>query len=151
MQQESKITLRAAVSSDELFVNNLTQSEMTNYVKQTWSSALEYKAYFQRNKFNLKTTEIIQLDGKDVGRLSVTRAADNIYIDNIHVLAQYQSHGIGTRVIKLLFEEAAQEAKEVRLSVLRANPAKSLYEKLGFKVQEESPTHFFMVRAFRNS
>lgn len=152
MQRESKkITLRAAKSSDESFVNALTQSEMTRYVKQTWSSDLEYKSYFERNKFKLETTKIIQLDGKDVGRFTVTRSAESIYLDNIHVLGQYQSHGIGRFLIQTLFDEAAREAKDVKLSVLRTNPAKSLYERLGFKVLEESPTHFLMIRAFSSN
>jgi ribosomal protein S18 acetylase RimI-like enzyme len=40
-------------------------------------------------------------------------------------------------IIKDLLQEARQKMKAVRLRVLKINPAKNLYERLGFVVIEE--------------
>jgi ribosomal protein S18 acetylase RimI-like enzyme len=141
----SVVSLRPASPDDAEFVNTLTRTVMLDYVSKTWSSTEERDAYFEKNKLDLATTRIIQLDGKDVGRISVIRSSTDVLIDNIHVLPQYQSKGIGSKVIQETLDEASEEGLPVSLQLLRSNPVKSLYERLGFKIISENKTHIFMI------
>ena len=55
----------------------------------------------------------------------------------IAVLPQYLGRGIGTLLLQHLLEAAKQRYPRVILSVRTTNPAKSLYERMGFVVTEE--------------
>lgn len=144
MSDIDKISLRASQKEDANFVNDLTRAVMTAYVEKTWSTEEENAAYFQKNSFDLAHTKIIQVNGVDAGRISVIKTATEIYLDNIHLLPQYQSQGIGSKVIQLIFQEAKECNLPVKLQLLRSNPVKALYERLGFQVVDENKTHFFM-------
>ncbi|HJQ97663.1 MAG TPA: hypothetical protein VJ826_05065, partial [Candidatus Polarisedimenticolaceae bacterium] len=48
-------------------------------------------------------------------------------------------------VDRSLLKEAAQRGVRVRLQVLHQNPARRLYERLGFHAVSETPTHVEMV------
>lgn len=47
-------------------------------------------------------------------------------------------------MIQVLLQEAFDQYLPVRLRVLKVNPARRLYERLGFKVVEEADTHYLM-------
>lgn len=55
----------------------------------------------------------------------------------IAVLPQYLGRGIGTLLLQHLLEAAKLRYPRVILSVRTTNPAKSLYERMGFVVTEE--------------
>jgi len=56
----------------------------------------------------------------------------------------FQRKGIGTEVMKRLIGEAAQVHQTVRLNVVKINPARRLYERLGFRVTHEDDRKFYM-------
>jgi ribosomal protein S18 acetylase RimI-like enzyme len=45
-----------------------------------------------------------------------------------------------------LFSESNLTRQPIRLFVLKVNPARRLYERLGFQVLEETETHYVMRR-----
>ncbi|HEX8846713.1 MAG TPA: GNAT family N-acetyltransferase [Pyrinomonadaceae bacterium] len=51
----------------------------------------------------------------------------------IALLPEYRGHGIGTTLIKKLFEAASEFYPAIALSVAPDNPARRLYERLGFE------------------
>jgi RimJ/RimL family protein N-acetyltransferase len=55
-----------------------------------------------------------------------------------------QRQGIGTSVIQQVLDEARRSGKPVALQVLKVNPARRLYERLGFSVTGENETLYFM-------
>jgi ribosomal protein S18 acetylase RimI-like enzyme len=55
----------------------------------------------------------------------------------IAVLPQYVGRGIGTLLLQHLLEVAKQRYPRMALSVRTTNPAKRLYERMGFVVTEE--------------
>ena len=138
------VKLRSSRPEDEKFVNDLTMLVMQDYVYQTWKSDEDRKKYFYTNRFNLENTKIIEQDEKKIGRLTLINQEDYIYLDNIHFIPECQSRGIGKNLIEDLINEAKKKGLYVKLQVLRTNPAKALYERLGFKVYEENNTHYFM-------
>jgi ribosomal protein S18 acetylase RimI-like enzyme len=56
-------------------------------------------------------------------------------------LPAYQGRGIGTTLIRRLQQRARKEGVPVTLQVFKVNPARALYERLGFKVTGETDTH----------
>ena len=141
-----EITLRPSTSDDEEFVDGLTRRVMRDYVEQTWSSDREREEYYHLNRFSLRSTQIIQIDGIDVGRATITRRDDRIIIDEIHVMQEYQSKGIGSYVLRAALSEAEEAGVLVELKVLKVNPAYKLYERLGFRIVCEDQQRYYMER-----
>ena len=50
------------------------------------------------------------------------------------IVPSAQGRGLGTALVRLVLDEAAGRGLPVRLSVLANNPARGLYERLGFQV-----------------
>jgi ribosomal protein S18 acetylase RimI-like enzyme len=59
-------------------------------------------------------------------------------LSQIQLLPSCQGQGIGERVIAALLDQARREQLPVRLSVLKGNPARRLYERLGFQMVSET-------------
>jgi ribosomal protein S18 acetylase RimI-like enzyme len=140
------IDLRPATPADEAFVNRLTRDVMRGYVEATWPDDAARERYYEQNRFVLATTRIIRCDGADVGRVSLTRGADAWVVDEIHLLPSHQSRGIGAEVLKRILDEAGAVPVPVELHVLKVNPAKALYDRLGFRVYREDDERFHMRR-----
>lgn len=80
-----EIKLRKSIRTDEDFVNDLTRKVMMSYVEKTWEKKEDQEKYFYTNQFDLENTQIIQYNGKDIGRITLIRHHDYLYIDNIHL------------------------------------------------------------------
>ena len=70
------------------------------------------------------------------------------FLRAIEILPTHQGLGIGASIIQEIIDDAASKQKPISLSVLKVNPAKSLYERLGFSTIEETDTHFIMKTSF---
>ncbi|GHU40541.1 hypothetical protein FACS1894111_01380 [Clostridia bacterium] len=113
------------------------------------------------NGFNSSGKEAIKgdcgvvavLDGKIVG-VAWTRIIPAFgHIDDetpelaISVFPEYRKQGIGTDLLKKLFELLAEKGyKQTSLSVQKDNPALHLYERLGYKTVRENGEDFIMLR-----
>lgn len=69
----------------------------------------------------------------------------DVFLRAIEIHPDYQNQGIATSIINELIAQGTQERKPVRLQVLKVNPAKELYDRLGFAVMEETLTHYIML------
>ncbi len=87
---------------------------------------------------------IILRGGEAVGRLALSRSADEFRVVDVALLPQYRNAGIGTAVLRQVCVEAAQAGKPVRLTVLRTNRAVHWYARLGFVKIEESGIYDLM-------
>ena len=62
----------------------------------------------------------------------------------IEISPDYQRRGIGTILMHDLLRKAAARGISVTLQVLKVNPARVLYERLGFELTGETGTHYLM-------
>jgi ribosomal protein S18 acetylase RimI-like enzyme len=69
-----------------------------------------------------------------VGRHLVIRQKDAILGIDLAVLPAYQNQGLGRLVLLGVQHQCAQEGLKFRLQVLHTNPARRLYDRLGFKM-----------------
>lgn len=77
-------------------------------------------------------------------RLYVDRTDKEILLIDIALLPEHRGAGIGGRLLNDLLSEAAAEHKPVRIHVEHKNPARRLYERLGFRKIEDKGVYYLM-------
>lgn len=151
----TSLSLRPITPEDESFLARLYASTREQELSQTnWSD--EQKAMFCRMQFNAQTADyqknypdasfdVIERDGVAAGRLLVLRSAAAIHVIDIALLPEHRGAGIGTRFLRELQEEAKAAGKKLSIHVEQFNPARRLYERLGFKQVEEKGVYLLMA------
>jgi ribosomal protein S18 acetylase RimI-like enzyme len=150
----TSIHLRRITPADDSFLAGLYASTREQELAQTnWSD--EQKALFCRLQFNAQTTDyqrnypdasfqIIERDGVAAGRLLVLRSADAVHVIDIALLPEHRGAGIGTKFLRELQDEAKAAGKKLSIHVEIFNPARRLYERLGFQQVEEKGVYLLM-------
>ncbi len=125
-----------------------TRTEELDPVPWTTEQKLQFLAFqFQsqdahyRELFPEATFSVIEVDGAGAGRLYVNRTAERIHVIDIALLPSARGKGIGARILNGLFDEATAKQLPVTISVEKFNPAKRLYERLGFRMIEDGEVY----------
>jgi GNAT superfamily N-acetyltransferase len=139
------IELRPALEHDFAYCRRLYFGEMRWMVEELRLDRTAQETSF-RQQWNSTQVRIIVLDGADVGWVQTIREEDELFVAQMFVDSRFQRRGIGTEVMKRLISEATAFNLAVRLNVVRINPARRLYERLGFRVTHEDDRKFYMKR-----
>lgn len=139
------LTLRATTEGDADFLYHVLKATMQTYVHLTWDwTEADQRARF-RAEFEPGKDQIVVLAGQDIGVICVEEGESEVFLDKIYILPAYQRQGIGTHLIRDVLERAFQDGLPVRLRVLKVNPARKLYERLGFVEIDETESSYVMV------
>lgn len=138
------LALRKATKADWDFLVGLRRETMRPHVESS-GRAYDDEAQVQRLLYKYECAEIVQYDGCDIGLLKVDRSERPWALVQIQLAPEFQRRGLGEELMRQLLSEARAEGAPVQLSVLRANPARRLYERLGFVVAAEKEHAFMMV------
>lgn len=92
-----------------------------------------------------KWARILILENKSIGLFKAIRDSLNWKLLQIPIIPSMQSKGIGTWLVQQLVSEAQLAHATIHLSVLKANPARRPYERLGFSIVPEK-THAFKMQ-----
>ena len=76
--------------------------------------------------------DILERNGEPIGRLYTDLWPTELRILDIALLPQFRNMGIGTALIKAQMQEAATAGVPLTLHVETFNPARRLYDRLGF-------------------
>ena len=144
MKEMCEITLRKSTENDRDFVDDLTRRAMREYVESTWNKTEDREHYYVLNQFHQSTTKIIQYNGGNIGHITVTYSKDRIILEGIHIVESFQGKGIGGRLIEQIIYEGNERQLPLELILLKVNPAKRLYERLGFCVYKEDVNRYYM-------
>ncbi|NHV26831.1 N-acetyltransferase [Burkholderia sp. D-99] len=136
--------LRPASAADLPFLLTLRQLTMTEHLQRAGVPS-DDAAHDQRIRANFDDAMIVCKDDEAIGLLKVTRATDEWHVHQIQILPDHQGRGIGEAVLNALLTDAARKRVPVSLSVLRGNPARRLYERLGFRVESQTDTSASMI------
>lgn len=141
------VTLRPAAADDQAFLLSVFASTRADELAlMNWDD--KQKAAFISMQFNAQSQQyvtsyphadnsIVLFNEEPVGRLLVDRGAREFTLVDVALLPSHRGAGIGTHLIAELLREAAAAAKPVNLHVWHSNPAKKLYERLGFSVAND--------------
>lgn len=141
-----QFSFRRASWNDAELLYDLNKASLHDYVVQTWGcwdEAFQHGHFHEH--FNPDVIEVITGGGDEaIGFLSVAWEPERAYLASIHLKPGWQGKGIGSAIIQNLLDEARKHNLPVELRVLRVNPARRLYERLGFRVIGETDTHYEM-------
>lgn len=98
-------------------------------------------SHYQRVCAGFQDAKIICDDSESIGLVKLSRTTSEWHLHQIQVLPDRQRKGIGTHVLNEVLIRAGREGVSVTLSVLHGNPARNLYERLGFRVVSETSTN----------
>ncbi len=141
-----QFNLRPASSSDFDFLRQLHRLTLKPYVEQVWGWDEAQQEKLLRDRFDPEKLKIIQQNGNDIGLLQVELKPEETFLGNILLLPDVQGRGLGGKIVESVIGQANQAGQPVTLTVLKPNPAKKLYERLGFIVTSEDEVRFFMKR-----
>lgn len=153
---EGTITLRPITDADLEFLHRLYATTREDELKQVaWTP--EQKAAFVLQQFQAQhawwqqnyaeaSFDLIVRDGAPIGRLYVARWDDDIRIVDIALMPEQRSGGVGSRLIRELFAEGDATGRKVSIHVEIFNPARRLYERLGFQYRGDRGVYLLMER-----
>lgn len=145
MPHQNSLTLRRAGAQDAEFAFRVLKETMRDHAIATWGTWWEEESRRQTvEQVNSGRTEIVEFDRMPIGVQLVDRCETHVQLAQLYILKDFQRHGFGTELLKRLFTEAGMSNLPIRLQVLAVNPARELYERLGFVVVEATPERYFM-------
>jgi len=148
------IELKAITNADEPFLYEVYSSTRKQEV-DLWGWSVEQKQIFltmqwraqqasYNRQFPTASNYMIVVDKQCVGRLLIAEMVDYHHLIDISILPTYQSKGIASSIIAGLLQKAREGNKAVLLRVFHTNPARRLYERLGFQVVSENELYLTM-------
>jgi ribosomal protein S18 acetylase RimI-like enzyme len=139
------VAFRPALPQDFEYCERLYFAEMERIHRELKLDRDLQVASFRR-QWDVTQVRIITFDGADIGWLQSTTRDGTYFLGQIFVEAARQQRGIGTAVMNHLIGEATRARRAMTLGVVKSNPAKRLYDRLGFHVIHEDDRKFYMRR-----
>ncbi len=142
-----KYVFRKCEDTDIHFICELKEKCFKWYIEKIygWNENTQIELTKKEMAEHLADMSIIQHEGKDIGLFT-------FYYDDMGdacvgmfaILPDYQGMGIGTQILT----NVLKENKDVRiyLKTYKENPARNLYQRVGFKKYDETETHWLMER-----
>jgi ribosomal protein S18 acetylase RimI-like enzyme len=143
MHKKYSIQFIQAHYDDIEYLINLRNETMSEHFR---NSRLTHTINDMRERvlYRLDCAKIILIDGERAGLVKVIKDGNEWELSQIQITRKYQGKGIGNIIVSEIITEANQSGSRVVLTVLKTNPAKKLYERLGFIVIKESDHSFRM-------
>ena len=109
---------------------------------------LEFFKNFIREKRN--HIKVIIYNDRPIGMFTnyINEDGDN-FIDLFYIDKEYQGSRIGTQILNEQLLADKKSNVDTVLQVFKENPAKNLYEKVGFEIYDETNTHYKMIRKIK--
>ncbi|MDQ0059897.1 GNAT family N-acetyltransferase [Paenibacillus harenae] len=132
--------LYAESRKDELQAWGWDEAMQRSFLQMQWNAQKQsYAMHFPGSEQSLLVVNEIR-----VGRAIVCRKDREIRLVDLTILSEFRNQGFGTMLLRQLQDGAASARLPLRLSVLKTNPAKALYVRLGFWLIGENDMYDFM-------
>ena len=139
--------LRKAATEDSEFAYQTKKAAFREYVEKVWGWDEDEQRQLHERRFMSQDFQVIQLSDIDVGIMAVVRQPDCVKVNQMYIMPEYQSRGIGAACVLRIIEDATAAKLPVRLQVLKVNSrALTFYQRFGFSSIGESDTHILMER-----
>jgi len=104
------------------------------------------EAHLSRIRHHYPHAKIVIVDGGKAGLIKVLQSGRLWELVQIQITPPLQGQGLGKHLLDDLIAKATKQGADLYLSVLKANPALRLYERLGFAIVAEDEHSHKMVR-----
>jgi ribosomal protein S18 acetylase RimI-like enzyme len=132
--------LYATTREDEMRLLPWSEEQKTAFLDMQFTAQkTHYDGYYPDCQFL-----VIELEGTAIGRLYIDRGEDEISIIDIALLPAYRSRGIGRMLLEEILEEGAATGRKVTIYVEHFNPARRLYDRLGFRHVDTNGVYHLM-------
>jgi GNAT superfamily N-acetyltransferase len=97
-----------------------------------------------RDRYPGATFEVIEVEGRPVGRLYLERRAEEIRLMDVSLVPEARGRGIGSALLGGLIGAARSAGLPLTVHVERENRALALYLRLGFRVRDDRGVYLFL-------
>jgi ribosomal protein S18 acetylase RimI-like enzyme len=132
--------LYATSRAEEMALVPWSAGQKAAFLQQQFEA--QYTDYYRR--FPDASYLLLLTAEQPIGRLYVDDRPEEIGLMEISLLPEWRGRGLGTVLVRELMETARAAGKPVRLYVERFNPAKRLYDRLGFVALGEHGPYMHM-------
>jgi GNAT superfamily N-acetyltransferase len=156
------IRLRAKRENDDAFLRYLYEtSRDEEFIGVQWNSP-EQRAAFFRQQFDAQALhfehsyerpdyDIIEIEGKAVGRLVLSWEDDHLHCIDLAILPEYRRTHIGSAIMEAIVAEIDRRNISASLFYEKWKPyLEGLYTRYGFTSTKEYDAHVFMQRKKRS-
>jgi ribosomal protein S18 acetylase RimI-like enzyme len=134
--------LYASTREEELALVSWTPEQKEAFVRQQFGAQhAHWTEHYPGASF-----DVIEHAGEPIGRLYVDRWEREIRIVDIAIVPAWRNRGIGRRLLEEVFAEGDATGKAVSIHVEVFNPARRLYDRLGFVPKAERGVYLLMER-----
>jgi len=142
------ISYRPIADADLPFLFEVYGSTRVEELEQTgWP--VEMKVQFLQQQFTAQHDHyqrhypdaewlVIVRESDSAGRLYVEEWPSQIRLIDIAILPQFRRLGVGSAILSDLCEQASEKGKPLSIHVEKSNPARSLYDRMGFVFAQEN-------------
>ena len=139
------LKLRKANQDDCEFAYQVKKAAFRVYAELIWGWDEDEQRRFHNRRFREQDYRIINLNGIDIGVISMSAEPECLHVNQIYVLPEHQGQGVGRKCMAYIMKRGKTLGLKVRLQVLKVNPrALAFYKRLGFTVADESDAHLQM-------
>lgn len=128
---------RKAVLADSEILANLRVASMEESLKRIGRfDPITARNRFLNN-FNPDETTLILINSEIIGFYVVQIQADCFYLSHLYLLAEFQSYGIGSKIISAIKANAIKQNLIVKVGALRDSKSNDFYKNNGFHKTHE--------------
>jgi ribosomal protein S18 acetylase RimI-like enzyme len=133
--QEKDIVTRDSIEGDYFFCRELNNMMIEMVKKNRKMTEREVLEDFD-DDFKKGGVKIVEYKGVPVGFFQLFTKDNFLFINDFQVSPLFRNMGIGTYLLKLMEKEAIERGLSIiKLEVFLDNEAKSLYDKMGYKIE----------------
>nr|WP_241737626.1 GNAT family N-acetyltransferase [Neptunicella marina] len=107
---------------------------------------LDDEEHLKRIQVHFEHVHLILIDEQAVGMLKYWQTDNEIKIAQLQLMPSTQGKGLGKAILQDIMQQANELNLPVRLSVLKENPAKHLYYRLGFEQESEDQYEYYLCK-----
>ncbi len=140
------IEFRKCEYDDCEFILGLKELCLKWYIEIIYGWDINVQREFTKKELDehINDTRIITYNNKDIGVTTFYEENGEYVVGLIMVHPDCQSMGIGSKIISEYIKIAEKDKKSIVIKTYKLNPAKKLYERLGFKKYNEDNTHIYL-------
>ncbi len=91
-------------------------------------------------------TRHIELDGLRAGFVVLKPTADGLLLDHLYIHPDFQSSGLGSKVLEQIFADADEKGLVIKVGALKESESNRFYQRHGFELVEETDWDNYYLR-----